>query len=737
MAMFGKWLGLGVIKDFPYDIGEEHAGAWHSEHWVLHKGTKHADSAEVSIFEFDKQKHSGSHKLALATNGWRKTKTLMLPGFLKCLDAVETPTHYYIATEPCTPLADVLATTTELAETETRSEFIAYGVYSIIQGLTHLHERNLMHGCVAANSVFCTKSGDWRLWGLDFVTNLNDPDSSTHLKAYSEHLPQESLAPELAKQNWQVIEKAPVHAIDAWALGCLIHEVYNGPVAELANPADMKKRKNIPPALYSSYTGLLSTAARTRADPAALLKSCDYFTEDPFIAVQKEIDTLTLKDQADRDSFFRRLADVVDTFPAANCKYTILPKLTTALTYGSGGAAALEPMLKIGRKLNEAEFTELVVPGVVQLFSSPDRHVRIKLLENIQSFAPSIPPKLLGDKIWPLLAQGFHNTVPEIRELTIKAMVCVVPRLYPTLVEEAKKNLIRLQDDPEGGIRTNATICLGMVAAHLPPSGRGLTLHKAFSRKLKDPFMHARGAAVGSYQACIEHFDVSLSAQGVLPVLAPCLVDPDRDVRSKATKAFRAFLAKVEAGQDSVQTTPAPSPAGAATPGAAAAPRSGPGDSPPPAASGGGGGGWGAWSSGMQSALSTVSAMAAKDGGGAAATPVAPAAAQQPPSTPQPPPAVAASGGGGGGGDAAWGGEDDAMSDDDDEWGSGGGSPSNTTPVAVAAPSKKFTPPSEPLAAAAAATGEARARPRGLGLGGMKLAAKPKKKGLGAIKKSD
>eukprot|EP01060_Flectonema_neradi_P024324 TRINITY_DN3301_c2_g1_i1.p1 TRINITY_DN3301_c2_g1~~TRINITY_DN3301_c2_g1_i1.p1 ORF type:complete len:750 (+),score=137.38 TRINITY_DN3301_c2_g1_i1:75-2252(+) len=561
---FGKWLGIGGIKDFPYDIGEVVEGGCQG-HWVQKEGKRNSDNLPVTIFEFSKKEPSD--QLPLATNGWKRTKTLLLPGFLQCLTAVETPTHYYIATEECVPLGDVLSNDTKFSpEPACKEEFIAYGLHSIIQALAHLHDRKLLHANCNLSNIFVTKSGDWKLWGLDWVTNLDDEQSADHFRIYSRHLKDTYKSPELLKENWSAVTQSPVHAVDAWAIACLIYEVFNEPLTEPVQPAELKgNRKNIPKSLFSAFGGMLATQPKMRKNPSKMLTNCEYFTDSEFIEMQKEIDELTLKDQADRDAFFRKLAASVESFPLANCKFTILPKLTTALQFGSGGAAALEPILKIGSRLNEEEYTQFVVPGVTELFSSTEPIVRIKLLQNIKEInLGSIPKQLLCNDIWPHLSTGFTSKVPMIRELTVIAMVPVVPCLTEKLVAEVADQLSKLQWDREGGIRTNATICLGLIASHLPASSRAATLVTSFSRVLlKDNFNHSRAAALSALHNTIEYYDAVMISKQILPVVVQSLVDSDKEVRVRSLKATHAFLKKIESTPIE-DKDPSPSPPAAA-----------------------------------------------------------------------------------------------------------------------------------------------------------------------------
>ena len=60
------------------------------------------------------------------------------------------------------------------------------------------------------------------------------------------------------------------------------------------------------------------------------------------------------------------------------------------------------------------------------------------------------------------------DIVPLIREQTIKSVLLLVPKLNERIINyDLLKYLAKLQMDPEPGIRTNTTICLGKIAKHL------------------------------------------------------------------------------------------------------------------------------------------------------------------------------------------------------------------------------------------------------------------------------
>lgn len=65
-------------------------------------------------------------------------------------------------------------------------------------------------------------------------------------------------------------------------------------------------------------------------------------------------------------------------------------------------------------------------------------------------------------------ATGFSDTIPIIREQTIKSVLLLVPKLNERIINyDLLKYLAKLQMDPEPGIRTNTTICLGKIARYL------------------------------------------------------------------------------------------------------------------------------------------------------------------------------------------------------------------------------------------------------------------------------
>lgn len=91
------------------------------------------------------------------------------------------------------------------------------------------------------------------------------------------------------------------------------------------------------------------------------------------------------------------------------------------------------PVLQIGKELTNEEYNQKITPSVVKWFSSPERSMRVNLLQNLESFVDHISPALINDQIFPNVVNGFIDTAPALRELTVKSMLYLVPKVITFL----------------------------------------------------------------------------------------------------------------------------------------------------------------------------------------------------------------------------------------------------------------------------------------------------------------
>lgn len=146
-----------------------------------------------------------------------------------------------------------------------------------------------------------------------------------------------------------------------------------------------------------------------------------------------------------------------------------------------------------------------------------------------------------------------------MREQTLKSVLVLVPKLSDrTINGELLRQLAKTANDEQPGIRTNTTICLGKLARHLGTSSRSKVLIAAFTRSLRDPFVHARIAALMALAATSDSFSEDDSACRILPVVCPLLIDKEKLARDQANRTMDVYLQKARKAAASLPDTALP-----------------------------------------------------------------------------------------------------------------------------------------------------------------------------------
>lgn len=141
---------------------------------------------------------------------------------------------------------------------------------------------------------------------------------------------------------------------------------------------------------------------------------------------------------------------------------------------------------------------------------------------------------------------GFTDVAPVVREQTVKAILTIVPKLSDRTVNgELLRHLAKTANDEQPGIRTNTTICLGKIARNLGASSRAKVLSAAFARSLRDPFVHARNAALMALAATADLFSEDDCASKLLPIMCPALVDKEKMIRDQAQKSVDIYISRI------------------------------------------------------------------------------------------------------------------------------------------------------------------------------------------------
>ncbi|KNF02816.1 hypothetical protein PSTG_04101 [Puccinia striiformis f. sp. tritici PST-78] len=67
--------------------------------------------------------------------------------------------------------------------------------------------------------------------------------------------------------------------------------------------------------------------------------------------------------------------------------------------------------------------------SLVKIFASPDRAIRLSLLELLPQYVDHLDRSVVVEKIWPNVLTGFTDTVPIIREATVKSVLLLAPKV--------------------------------------------------------------------------------------------------------------------------------------------------------------------------------------------------------------------------------------------------------------------------------------------------------------------
>ncbi|XP_023694611.2 N-terminal kinase-like protein isoform X1 [Paramormyrops kingsleyae] len=527
------------VKDFNYEIlpdSQEPSGIW-----TLHRGKRKTTGEPVSVFVFEVTS-GAEEQTQLAKAAFKRMKTLRHPNILAYVDGLETEKCLYLVTEPVAPLSAHLKAQAERGGSGELE--VSWGLHQIVKALSFLvNDCHLLHNNLGLWAVFVDRAGEWKLGGLDHVTpeqgdaSLPPKKSNPDMEKYD--------PPEALNSSGKTGEK---WSGDVWRLGCLMWEVFNG---TLPRASSLRSLGKIPKSLVPHYCELVGANPKARPNPARFLQNCRApggFLSNSFVESNLFLEEIQIKEPAEKQKFFQDLSDHLDSFPEDFCRHKVLPQLLTAFEFGNAGAVVLTPLFKVGKFLSHEEYQQKIIPVIVKMFSSTDRAMRIRLLQQMEQFIQYLNEAAVNSQIFPHVVHGFTDTNPAIREQTVKSMLLLAPKLNESnLNQELMRHFARLQArDDQGPIRCNTTVCLGKIAPYLNAGTRQRVLVSAFSRATKDPFPASRAAGVLGFAATHNYYSAAESATRVLPALCTLSVDPDKSVRDQAFKAIRSFLTKLE-----------------------------------------------------------------------------------------------------------------------------------------------------------------------------------------------
>ena len=546
MSMFGS-LGNLFGASGPQlcaDIGEPYAKSFGG--WTHHRGTIKEDGSACSVFKFVGNAQRDRRGIETARNGAKRLKLTRHPNVVHLRESLEVEKGeeiiIYVVTEAVQPLEEHLRSVP--SGTHHRDEYFALGLRQVATAVSFLaNDCKLVHGGVCMATVFVTERLDWKLGGLDLVSDLQNVGKGTMGDARLCHssylIPDQYKPEEYRRGDWASIPAGPPWAVDAWGLGCLIQEVYRG--EPLSRTDQLREIDHVPQVLLKDYQRLLGSQPPKRYNPKKLVENSSLFA-NKLVETIAFLDTLTLKDSIEKEQFFRNLPRVLETLAKAPVERKILPQIAEALEFGSAPALAVAPMLHAARDLPDADFAKKVTPSIVKLFASADKALRVALLEHLPLYERHLSDKIVEESLYERVATGFTDEDAFLRELTLKSALSFVPKMSQRSHQSLLKHLSKLQIDEEPAIRANTTILLGNVAGYLAEATAKRVLLNAFSRALRDAFPPARTAGLMALGATTSYYEPNEIATRVLPAVTPLVGDAEKDVRDRAFATAETFM---------------------------------------------------------------------------------------------------------------------------------------------------------------------------------------------------
>ncbi|GAA5968011.1 hypothetical protein JCM11641_003698 [Rhodosporidiobolus odoratus] len=553
--------------------------------WSIWTGTKKDDQSPVTVFSFDLSQPSSSSSsdrrslLPLAKNTLRKLRALRHPNILKFLDGSESDNQIWIVTEPVTPLSSALQGAP--GSPGMSEEAKVYGLLHICTALGFLNkDGQSVYGGLRTSSVWVTPGGEWKLGGMEVCSRLDEPDGV--MWNFGGLLPDSRTyaSPEVRKGGWTALKEYDPSTLDSYLLHLFLYNLFNGPLPAAfptSTPNLPQDRGRLPAPLLAPWKRLGNPNPAARLKTPAFLSlgthpSEGWWPQNRLVKLSEALEGFALASENEKQGLIRTLKAITagaanaktDPLPAGFLKYKVLPSLVHSLEFGGGGSLAaqlLPVILSLAESggLEEKEYQKDVIQPVIRLYATPDRAVRMALLENLERYIEKVGAKEVGEKVWPHLLTGFGDVVPVIREATVKSILLIAPKLNDRILNnDLLRHLSRTQTDSEPGIRTNTCILLSRLSKHLNTSTQRKVLIPAFARALRDPFVHARIAGLMALMATAEVFEREDLAGKVIPSMSICLVDREKIVRDQAFKAIDMFVKKCEALTASMPETALP-----------------------------------------------------------------------------------------------------------------------------------------------------------------------------------
>jgi hypothetical protein len=240
-------------------------------------------AAAALVWRADLRTAQGPDALLLQ-NAFKRLRTLRHPHVLKCIEGAETEegTVLTLVTERATLLASWLAA--HMEDDDFEAAYVG-GLDSLSSALAFLHgDCRLLHGCLTTDTMWVTRSGDWKLAGFELLgdagTDGSGPDRHLTSNDGAGLYPDLHTPSERASRDWELGAgpSAARFGLNTFALGLQLAEMFSrGPLVHSSSDhkaiasGSWPGSSGVPPSLRPLVVKLRCLVLRSRASAADVL----------------------------------------------------------------------------------------------------------------------------------------------------------------------------------------------------------------------------------------------------------------------------------------------------------------------------------------------------------------------------------------------------------------------------------------------------------------------------------